>query len=107
MRAMPAGAWATVQSPVASLVRTEWRGEESAAVAHDQCLATPLVNFTLRVILALVVIGAFGGIAVWAVVAVLRTTWLTKTQRLIEIGGIIFVMALLIAWVFFWPVYWD
>ena len=50
-------------------------------------------------------IGMFGGIAVWGVVMVLHATWLTKTQRLIEISGIILVLALLIAWVFLWPAY--
>ena len=63
------------------------------------------MNFPLHVIFALFVIGAFGGIAVWGVVMVLHATWLTKTQRLIEISGIILVLALLIAWVFLWPAY--
>ena len=66
------------------------------------------MNFPLRVILALVVIGAFAGIAVWGIVVVLRAKSLTKAQRMIGLGGIVLVMALLTAWVvFFWPAYWD
>ena len=66
------------------------------------------MNFPLRVILALVVIGAVAGIAVWGVVAVLRAKRLTESQRMIGVGGIVVVMALLAAWVIFvWPAYWD
>jgi len=66
------------------------------------------MNFPLRVILALLVIGAFGGIAIWRIVAILQTKWLTKTMRLFDISVIILVMALLIAWViFYWPAYWT
>jgi len=66
------------------------------------------VNFPLRMILAFVVIGAFTGIGVWGVVAVLQAKRLTESQRMIGVGGIVVVMALLVAWViFFWPVYWD
>jgi len=66
------------------------------------------VNFPLGVILPLVVIGAFAGIAVWGVVAVLRAKRLTESQRMIVTGGIVLAMALLTAWViFFWPAYWD
>jgi formate-dependent nitrite reductase membrane component NrfD len=66
------------------------------------------VNFPLRVILALVVIGVFAGVGVWGVVAVLQAKRLTESQRMIRVGGIVVVMALLTAWViFFWPVYWD
>jgi hypothetical protein len=66
------------------------------------------VNFPLRVILALVVIGAFAGMAVWGVFAVVRAKSLTESQRMIAVGGIVVVMALLAAWViFFWPPYWD
>jgi hypothetical protein len=66
------------------------------------------MDFPLRVSLALVVIGAFAGIAVWGVVAVLQAKRLTKSQRMIGVGGIVVVMALLTAWVFFvWPAYWD
>jgi len=60
------------------------------------------VNFSLRVILALVVIG------LWGLVTVLQAKRLTESQRMIGVGGIVVVMALLAAWViFFWPVYWD
>ena len=66
------------------------------------------MNFPLRVILALVVIGAFAGIAVWGVFAVVRAKSLTESQRMIGVGGIVVVMALLAAWVIFlWPAYWD
>jgi hypothetical protein len=66
------------------------------------------MNFPLRVILALVAIGAFAGIGVWGVVAILRAKGLTEAQRMIAVGGIVVVIALLTAWVvFFWPVYWD
>ena len=66
------------------------------------------MNFPLRVILALVVIGAFAGIAVWGVVAVRQAKRLTESQRMIGVGAIVVVMALLAAWViFFWPAYWD
>jgi hypothetical protein len=54
------------------------------------------------------VIGAFAGIGVWGIVAVLHATWLTESQRMIAVGGIVTVMALLAAWaIFVWPVYWD
>jgi hypothetical protein len=66
------------------------------------------VNFPLRVILALVVIGAFAAVAVWGVVAVLHTKRLTESQRMIGVGGIVAIMALLAMWVIFvWPAYWD
>jgi len=66
------------------------------------------LNFPLRVILALVVIGAFAGIAVWGVVAILRAKSMTQSQRMMAIGGIVLVMAALAAWVvFLWPAYWD
>jgi hypothetical protein len=66
------------------------------------------MDFPLPVIVALVVIGAFAGVGVWGVVAVLRAKRLTKSQRMIGIGGIVVVMALLTTWVFFvWPAYWD
>jgi len=56
----------------------------------------------------LLFIGAFAGVGVWGVVAVLQAKRLTKSQRMIGIGGIVVVMALLTAWVFFvWPAYWD
>jgi hypothetical protein len=66
------------------------------------------MDFPLRVIVALVVIGAFAGVGVWGVVAVLQAKRLTGSRRMIGIGGIVVVVALLTAWVFFvWPAYWD
>jgi hypothetical protein len=66
------------------------------------------MQFPVRVLLALFVIGAFASIGMWGIVAVLRTTWLTESQRMIAVGGIVIVTALLAAWVIFlWPVYWD
>jgi len=54
------------------------------------------------------VIGAFGGIAVWGLVMVLRAERLTEAQRMIAAGGIVLVIALLAMWVIFvWPAYWD
>jgi CHASE2 domain-containing sensor protein len=65
---------------------------------------TPPMDFPLRVIVALVVISAFAGVGVWGVVAVLQAKRLTNSQRMIGIGGIAVIMALLTAWVFFvWP----
>ena len=44
----------------------------------------------------------------WGIVAVLQAKRLTESQRMIGVGGIVVVMALLAAWViFFWPAYWD
>ncbi len=66
------------------------------------------MNFPLRVILALVVIGAFAGVGVWSIVAVIQAKRLTQSQRMIWVGGIVVAMAALAALViFFWPVYWD
>jgi hypothetical protein len=66
------------------------------------------VNFPLRVILALIVIGAFGGVGVWGVVAVLRAKSMTGSPRGMAVGGIVTLMAALAAWVIFlWPAYWD
>jgi hypothetical protein len=66
------------------------------------------MDFPLRVIVALVVIGAFAGVGVWGVVAGLRAKRLTNAQRMIGIGGVVVIMALLTASVFFvWPAYWD
>jgi hypothetical protein len=66
------------------------------------------MNFPIRVMLALFVIGAFGGIAVWRLVAVLRAERLTEAQRMIAAGGIVLAIALLTMWVIFvWPAYWD
>ena len=64
------------------------------------------MNFHLRVILALAVIGAFAGIAVWGVVAVLRAKSMTQSQRMMAISGIVVLMTALAAWVIFlWPAY--
>lgn len=66
------------------------------------------MNFPLRVILALAVIAAFHGIAVWGIVAVLRAKRLTAGQRMAGISGIVLILAILVAWVaFIWPAYWD
>ena len=66
------------------------------------------MNFPPRVILALVVIGAFAGIGVWGVVAVLQAKSMTQSQRMMAVGGIVVLMAALAAWVtFLWPAYWD
>ncbi|PYN79775.1 MAG: hypothetical protein DMD96_15795 [Candidatus Rokuibacteriota bacterium] len=66
------------------------------------------MHFPLRVILAFVVFGAFAAVGVWGLVAVLQAKRLTESQRMIGVGGIVVVMALLAAWViFFWPAYWE
>ena len=66
------------------------------------------MNFPIRVMLALFVIGAFGGIAVWGLVVVRRAERLTEAQWMIAAGGIVLVIALLTMWVIFvWPAYWD
>ena len=53
------------------------------------------MNVPLRVVLALVVIGAFAAVGVWGVIAVLQAKRLTESQRIIGVGGIVVVMALL------------
>ena len=66
------------------------------------------MNFPLRVILALIVIGAFAAIGLWVIVAVILAKGLTQSQRMIWVGGIVVAMAALAAWVIFvWPAYWD
>ena len=66
------------------------------------------MNFPLRVILALIVIGAFAAIGLWIMVAVIQAKRLTQSQRMIWVGGIMIAMAALAAWVIFvWPAYWD
>ena len=66
------------------------------------------MKFPLRVIFALVIIGAIAGVAIWGVIAVLQAKRLTQSQRMSGVGAIVVVMALLAAWVvFFWPAYWD
>ena len=65
------------------------------------------MSFPLRVP-RLFVIGAFAGIGVWGIVAVLRATSMTQSQRVMAVGGIVVLMAALAAWVIFlWPAYWD
>jgi hypothetical protein len=60
------------------------------------------------VLLALVVIGAFAGVGVWGIVAVVRAKTMTESQRMMAVGGIVVLMATLAAWVtFFRTVYWD
>jgi len=46
------------------------------------------VNFPLRVIIALVVIGAIGVIGVWGIVVVLHASRMTESQRMMALGGI-------------------
>ena len=66
------------------------------------------MQFPVRVLLALFVIGAFASIGMWGIVAVLRAARLTESQRMIAVGGIAIVAAPLAAWVVFvWPPYWD
>lgn len=66
------------------------------------------MDFPLRVILALVVIGAFAAIGVWGLIVVLRAKSMTASQRMMAVGGIVILMAALAAWVIFlWPAYWD
>ena len=66
------------------------------------------MNFPLRVILALVVIGAITAIGVWGVVMVLRVKSMTQSERMMAVGGIMVLLAALVAWVIFlWPAYWD
>ena len=66
------------------------------------------MNLPLRVVLALFIIGAVAGVGVWGLTAVLQAKRLTESQRMMAVGVILVVMALLAAWViFFWPVYWD
>ena len=66
------------------------------------------MNFPLRVILALVVIGAATAIGVWGLVTVFRVESMTQSQRMMAVGGIVVLMAALAAWVIFlWPAYWD
>ena len=66
------------------------------------------MQLPIRVLLALFVISAFAGIGVWGIVAVLRATGMTRSQRLMAVGGIVIVVTALAAWVIFvWPAYWD
>ena len=65
------------------------------------------MQFPLRVLLALFVLGAFGGIAVWGVVVVLRVQNMTQSQRMMAAAGIVIMAALAVWMIFLWPVYWD
>jgi hypothetical protein len=66
------------------------------------------VNFPLRVVLALIVIGAITAIGAWGLVAVLRIKSMTRAQRMMTGAGILTLVAALTAWVMFlWPAYWD
>ena len=66
------------------------------------------MNLPLRVVLAFFIVGAVAGVGVWGLIAVLQAKRLTESQRMMAVGVILVVMALLAAWViFFWPVYWD
>jgi hypothetical protein len=66
------------------------------------------LNFPLRVILALVVIGAVTAIGVWGLVTALRVKSMMQSQRMMAVGGIVLVMASLAAWVIFLgPAYWE
>ena len=51
------------------------------------------MNFPLRVILALVVIGAVTAVGVWGLVTVLRVKSMTQSQRMMALGGIVLVLA--------------
>jgi len=58
--------------------------------------------------LALIVIAAIAATGVWGVVAVLRARYMSQSQRMMAVGGIIVLMAALAAWVIFlWPAYLD
>ena len=66
------------------------------------------MQLPIRVLLALFVIGSLAGIGVWGIVAVLRATGMTQSQRVMAVGGIVIVVAAIAAWVIFlWPAYWD
>jgi hypothetical protein len=66
------------------------------------------VSIPLRVVLALVVIGAVTAIGVWGLVTVLRIKSMTEAQRMMTVAGIVTLVAALTAWVIFvWPAYWD
>jgi len=66
------------------------------------------VSFPLRVILELVVIGLFAGMGVEGAVAVLRATRLRESQRLIAVGAIVVIMALLaVLVIILGSRYWD
>ena len=66
-------------------------------VAHGE----RLVTFPLRVVLALVVIGAVTAIGVWGLVTVLRIKSMTEAQRMMTVAGIVTLVSALTAWVIF------
>jgi len=72
-------------------------------VAHGE----RLVTFPLRVVLALVVIGAVTAIGVWGLVTVLRIKSMTEAQRMMTVAGIVTLVSALTAWVILWPAHWD
>jgi hypothetical protein len=72
-------------------------------VAHGE----HLVTLPLRVVLALVVIGAVTAIGVWGLVTVLRIKSMTEAQRMMTVAGIVTLVSALTAWVILWPAYWD
>ena len=66
------------------------------------------MQLPLRVLLALFVLGTFGGIAVWGFVAVLRAQNMTQSQRMMAVAGIVIIMVAIAVWVIFlWPAYLD
>jgi len=76
----------------------------AGVVAHGE----RLVNIPLRVVLALVVIGAVTATGVWGLVTVLRIKSMTQSERMMAVGGIMVLLAALAMWVIFvWPAYWD
>jgi hypothetical protein len=79
-----------------------------AARFDERVAASTFYELPLRVILALVVIGAFGGIAVGELVAVLRAERLNRGTTDDRGGRHRLVIALLAMWVIFLrPAYWD
>jgi hypothetical protein len=100
---MPAGSVVTVQS-LPHLAPHLARSIGRRGKAHGE----RLVNFPLRVALALVVIGAVTATGVWGLVTVLRIKSMTEAQRMMTVAGIVTLVAALTAWVIFlWPAYWD
>ncbi len=87
------------------------KGDARRSVATGQPVLAVWVaamQLPLRVLLALLVIGAFAGIAVWGVLAVFRAQNMTQSQRMMAVAGIVIITAALAVWVIFlWPAYWD
>ena len=100
VRAMPAGSMV----PVQSLLHLARMSIGAGVVAHGE----RLVSIPLRVVLALVVIGAVTATGVWGLVTVLRIKSMTQSERMMAVGGIMVLLAALAMWVIFvWPAYWD